>query len=731
MSALAVSRLDAERRFHATLMTELDVAVVAADADTRVTHYNRGAERLYGWRAEQIVGRILRWDRVPISAGELARGATWEGELEFPMPGGETIPTWSRISPLHAPDGTLEGFLSIAVDLTERKHAARQLERRIAQQAAVAELGERALAGAPSEELERIAVQVLAAQLDVHAAVLLHHDPPAGLLRVAASVGLAPADVAAWTIPDDAPRPSAIVRRSGEAIVVDDWAHDDRFGTFEAPPGFDRGSSMLVAVRGRQAAIGVLIAHSLQPRSFGSDDLHFLQSLANVLSTAIERERVERAIRHQALHDRVTGLPNRTLLLDRLGHAIDLGRRRRRDVAVLFLDIDHFKVINDTLGHAAGDELLRQVAPRLRGAVRPSDTVARFGGDEFVLLCEDVDEHQAATIARRVLQAFAPPFVLDGQEHYLSTSVGIALTRDCGNDPDALVRDADTAMYRAKERGRGRYELFDDAMRQRALARMRLEADLRRAAERGELEVHYQPVVSFDTGRAEAVEALVRWRHPQRGLLAAAEFVPVAAECGLLAPITGWVLREALEQVACWRAELPDQPRFCVGVNVSAVEVGRPDFLDGVLEALAAAGVPPEALGLEVTESTLADGGDPVRDTLQRLRDLGCHVTLDDFGTGASPLSHLERFPADVLKIDGSFVARLQDGVEHAPVARALVGVGQALGLIVAAEGVETAEQEAGLRALGCTIAQGYRFGAPAPAASCAALLARPLAVGA
>jgi diguanylate cyclase (GGDEF)-like protein/PAS domain S-box-containing protein len=729
MSDSAAARSEADARFHAKLLEELDAAVVAWDADGRVTHCSTGAERLFGWSSAELVGRRIDWTRGFAAAPEeLARGEAWAGERLVPTAAGASVPVSVRLAPLHAPDGTPEGFIAVAYDLTERRRAAAQLERRIGQQAAVAQLGERALEGMEIAALEQLAVELAAAHMDLAGAAFMELDRARGLLRPSATVGVAPHALEDWVVRTDAARPSAVVLRTGEPVVVDDWGLPHAYEMPRPAATAHHGSSMVVAVKGRDAAIGTLAAYGRDPHAFTVDDLHFLQAIANVLSDAIERVRTESAVRFQALHDRVTGLPNRALFLDRLGHALTLGGRQRRDLAVLFLDLDHFKRVNDTQGHAAGDDLLQQVAPRLRGAVRPADTVARFGGDEFVLLCEDVDEVHAADIAKRVLAAFAAPFVVEGQDHFLTTSVGIALTGRAGATADGLVRDADAAMYRAKDRGRGRYEIFDEDMRHRALARLRLESELRRAVDRDELELHYQPVVALRTGAVVGGEALVRWNHPERGRLGAAEFVPLAEETGLMVPITRWVLHEALGQVALWRAEHPPARRLVVGVNVSCADVARPDFEEVVLAALAASGVAPDALSLEITEPALVDPSDGTVDTLRRLQELGCMVTLDDFGTGYSSLRHLESFPATTLKIGRAFVARLQEGIDHAPVVRAIVGLGAALGLVVVAEGVETAEQEAGLRELGCRTAQGFRYSAPLPADAFGRLLASPAA---
>jgi diguanylate cyclase (GGDEF)-like protein len=652
-----------------------------AGADGRLCAVNAAARALLGAPAERLVGSAV---------GDVAGG---------------------------------HGVLTVLVDREQAGETERLLERRVAQQAAVAVLGERALKGTRTAALKDAAVEAIAQNLELDQAGYLEHQAHAGRLVMRAGIGWPEGWLGQWALDEGGEVPAAVALRTGEPIFVCDWATEERF---ERPPvgeDFELGSTMLVPVRNREQAAGCLVAHARRANAFTSDDLHFVQSLANVLSDAIERERVELAVRHQALHDRVTGLPNRSLLLDRLGHALALGGRRRREVAVLFLDLDHFKVINDTLGHAAGDELLAQVAPRLREAVRPADTVARFGGDEFVLLCENVGGAEATAIARRVLRSFAAPLEVAGHEHFVNASGGLALSRPRGDTAESLLRDADAAMYLAKERGRGRYEIFDEDLRRRALARLQMEADLRRALTAGELELHYQPIVDLAGGGVRAAEALVRWRDPDRGLLTPQDFLAVAEEAGLIAPLTEWVLKAALEQAAAWRAGHPALAELVVAVNVSSADVARVDFVDAVADALTTTGLPPDALSLEISEAALQDPGESGVGTLRLLRHLGVRITLDDFGTGSSSLSHLERFPVSALKIDRSFVARLQGGIAQAPVARAILGLADALDLEVVAEGVETPEEEQGLLELGCRLAQGFRYAAPARAVDCGAWL--------
>src|SRR4051794_36618185 len=412
------------------------------------------------------------------------------------------------------------------------------------------------------------------------------------------------------------------------------------------------------------------------------------------------RRSAELALAHRALHDALTGLPNRALFGDRL--ALALRRRVRRGtgtVAVFFLDVDRFKLINDSLGHDAGDALLLQVAARLEAAVRPEDTVARLGGDEFTVLCEDVaGELEAVAIAQRVVDLFEDPFDAAGREVFVSTSVGVALsTGRTGTTAEALIRDADAAMYRAKERGKARFELFDAPLRAHALRRLELETALRRAIRRGELRVHFQPQVELGGGRVVAREALVRWEHPQQGLLEPAQFLPAAEESGLVVALGAHVLREA-----CARAA---QDRLPVAVNLSDRHVAHPDVVSHVAAALDDAGLAPEALTLELREGAL---GVESTGVLRDLTALGVRLALDDFGTGSSCLAHLRAGPVEVVKLDGALVAG--DGA----VLAAVVALARALGLEIVAEGVETREQLAALEALGCDRAQGYLLGEPA-----------------
>jgi diguanylate cyclase (GGDEF)-like protein/PAS domain S-box-containing protein len=480
------------------------------------------------------------------------------------------------------------------------------------------------------------------------------------------------------------------------------------------------GELTLLAGDGREVPVSQLIqAHAgsdgaVQYYSFSARDL-------------TERRDYQSRLAHEVLHDRLTGLPNRGLFVDRLTQSLARTQRKDSLLAVLFVDLDRFKLVNDSLGHEAGDRLLLEVAARLQSVLRSGDTAARFGGDEFTLLCEEVvDEAQGTAIARRVLSVLSVPFVLDGSPVHLTGSVGIVLSDGAaGTRPEDLLRDADAALHRAKELGKARYELFDERLRASALARFHTESALHEAIELGQFRVHYQPEVSLLTGEVVAAEALVRWLHPVNGLVGPDDFIPLAEETGLIDQIGGWVLREACAQAARWRNARPDGKPFVVWVNLSPRQLDG-DIVGVVAAAIAETGVDPARLGLEVTETALLGDADAAIEVLRQLRGLGVAIVIDDFGTGYSSLAYLRRLPVNGVKIDRSFVAGLGASREDDAIVGAVVGMASALGLTTVAEGVETRAQLDELVRLGCDMAQGYYFARPAPDLSMEALLADP-----
>jgi diguanylate cyclase (GGDEF)-like protein len=447
------------------------------------------------------------------------------------------------------------------------------------------------------------------------------------------------------------------------------------------------------------------------------------------LEHVAEQKRARDELVRQALHDPLTGLANRTLFMDRLTQALARSNRHPGTLAVMFLDLDRFKLINDSLGHSVGDQVLMCMTDRLRGVLRFEDTASRFGGDEFVILCEDVQSEQdAILIADRLALAVAKPMPMDAGNVVVTTSIGIAVAKARTDTAEDLVRNADSALYRAKERGRARYELFDHRLRTRAVKRLTIENELRRAIDLGELRVFYQPLVVVDEPRVVALEALARWAHPGRGLLEPAEFIPVAEETGLIVPLGTWVLEEVCQQWARWReAGGPDTP-LTVSVNLSTQQLARPQFEDVVERVLTKTSMAPENLSLEITESVLMETSPAVHATVRALRDLGVRFAIDDFGTGYSSLAYLKAIEVDTLKVDRSFVDGLGHNHGDTEIVNAVVSLAHALSLSAVAEGVETANQLEYLQLIGCDVAQGYYFAKPAPADALDHLLTSPVA---
>lgn len=447
----------------------------------------------------------------------------------------------------------------------------------------------------------------------------------------------------------------------------------------------------------------------------------------------VQRKSAEEQLRHDAFHDKLTNLPNRALLMDRLRQCLERAKRNSEHVfALLFLDIDNFKVINDSLGHSAGDELLVETARRLVAGLRSLDTVsrigedtlARLGGDEFVVLLDGIRRpSDAALVAERIQERMSAPLEIDGRIVAITASIGIALTQgECG-DVNELVRNADTAMYRAKHAGRARYAMFDNAMHVEAMARLELENDLRVALDRGEFEVFYQPIVELESGRINGFEALLRWRHPRRGLISPAEFIPLAEEMGLIVPIGRWVLDRACRQLSAWNRQLPSEQALSISVNVSRRQLGESAFRAEVEQIIRDTGVEAGRLGLEVTEGTFMSTEESMDQKLIELKKLGVQLHMDDFGTGYSSLSCLDRFPLDVIKIDRSFVTNLESNRKYSAIIQAIVTLARNLNIKVTVEGVETEEQLAQILTFECDYAQGYYYSRPVDARAAGALM--------
>jgi diguanylate cyclase (GGDEF)-like protein len=498
--------------------------------------------------------------------------------------------------------------------------------------------------------------------------------------------------------------------------------------------------ALIAPLQGESRVIGTMMVGNRigELATFDADDVRLFGTLANHASVSLENGRLERSLtrlrelqeqlRHQATHDPLTGLANRALLNERVSHALDLLDRSSGSVAVLALDLDDFKTVNDSLGHGVGDELLVLAAQRLRDCIRPGDTVARHGGDEFTILLENVHSvDETCIVANRVISCLEPPFSLQEKEVSVRASVGVALSAGGGESTAEILGNADVAMYAAKRAGKDRFQIYAPDMHHAAVTRLKLKGDLQHALQHDEMKVVYQPIVDLEQGRITGIEALLRWQHPYRGQVQPLEFLSLAEETGLIIPLGGWVLRTALEQVAEWQT-LHSRP-INVSINLSARELQKSSTVDEIAQALRETGVEPSRVTLEITETSLMKDTEATLDALRQLKEIGLCLAIDDFGTGYSSLSYLERFPVDTLKIDKSFIDNISRGPDTV-LAHAVVKIGEAMGLTTVAEGIESHEQLAELRELKCDMGQGFLFAPPLPPEEIEILLddgARPL----
>ena len=729
--ARLIDRVTRERNFVSNVVDTAAALVVVIDLDGRVQTVNPACTALTGYSADEVNGRAFEELLRPAETDRVR--TEWPALLGSPgarqfdaglvtRDGDVKLIAWSAIAARDA-EGEPDHVIATGIDITDRKRSEQELRRRLRREAAVAELGRRGLEGLSLPELMARSVDLVAAQLDLDRAEVWEVTQFTGELVLTAGRGWDHSAVNATRLPADHTTQPGFTLDSDEPVAVSDFEEEQRFSLPDELRAAGVRSGVSVTIPGPRRPYGVLAGHSLAPRDYSQDDILFMHSVAHVLAAAIERWRSEESIRHNALHDPLTGLPNRTLFLNRLAHVFSKREATASSAAVMFLDIDNFKLVNDSLGHDIGDRLLRAIAPRLSEALRPSDTVARFGGDEFVVLCEEVaDGRDALQVADRLQEVLAAPFDLDGEEHFLSASIGVALANGAYATPEEAMRDADAAMYRAKERGRANCELFDDAMRDRALGRLRLETALRGVVERDELSVYYQPVVRMEDGSVSGLEALMRWQHSGMGPVSPLEFIPIAEDTGLIIDLGRWVLEQVCRQAVRWEQELEIEAPL-VTVNLSPRQVAHAELVPTVARVLGDTGLDPARLGLEITENVLISEADSPFNTLHSLKRLGVQLMLDDFGTGYSSLSYLKRFPVDTLKIDRTFVDGVGKETEDSAIVEAVIGMARTLDLGVIAEGVETREQADTLRELGCERAQGFWYGRPRPAADTTPLL--------
>ncbi len=673
-----------EERFRAALLESIGQAVVVTDAAHRVVVFNGAAEALYGWSADDVIGRpvgeVIRVHDAAEAVTELLAahdaGATWTGDLDLVRRDGSVFPALVTSTPVFDRSGHRVANIGVAADLTQRHQAYE---------------ASRALSAIVTSSADAIFTK----RLD---GTVLSWN--AGAERL---YGYTPEEMIGRNVrllnPDAVPEIDELTARvaQGEIVAGHEVTRRHRDGSEVA---VSITISPMVDERGRVVAASV-IARDIA-----------------------ERHRLEEALRQQAMYDALTGLPNRTLLEDRLTQLLASCERQRKPVAVLFCDLDHFKQVNDASGHLTGDKLLKEAARRLAAAVRPADTVARLGGDEFIVVCQ-ADADQAELVARRLQEALREPIVLDGHRHHVTASIGIAVAPPLEADPATLMSQADTAMYEVKAAGRAGFRVFDPAMASHSKERLRLSNELRDAVAARALTVHYQPQFDLATQPITGFEALVRWRHATRGWIAPDRFLPLAETGGFVHELDQQVLEQACQDMGRLMRTGLLLPGSRMAVNFSAKTVTDPGMVAGVLAAAGHAGLPLTAVEIEVTETGLLDDLESACVGLGRLRTLGVDVALDDFGTGYSSLTYVRQLPVGALKIDRSFVENVVDSADDRAIAASIVALGRALDLRVVAEGIEDTDQLRLLRELGCSAAQGYLWSPAVPYEALAVLLRR------
>lgn len=671
----------------ALLLEEIQQSVIGLDNTWRVTYWNHASERLYGFGSTEVLGRKI--SELGIIAGldlqgqavalreiteGIAAGQGWAGEFWMQHRMGRGFTVYATVSPVRGIAAKSVAAVAVSTEITRD----------------ITELKRLQVAAA---ELERL----VAAQEMVHMGIVEH-------------------DIVSnrWSHSDEYARiyglaPGELVSRKQSLALV----HPEDLELIQAARrALDSGTKRVEYEFRIMRADGELRWMQSQARmTHDANNGAPLRFLATVMDIT-DRKDAEQVLEWQARHDALTGLPNRYLLIDVLQGFLARASRR---VVVMFVDVDRFKLVNDGIGHTAGDALLILLGERLRTAVRSGDTVGRFGGDEFVIVCENLGIRDAAAAAERIRMATRQPFNIDGRRIFLNVSVGIAVSGP-GDTAESLLNGADTAMYEAKAAGGDGSVVYDSRTTGQAAGRLDLQSDLRVALERDELFLEYQPIIELDTEQTVGFEALLRWRHREHGLIMPDTFIPIAEETGLILPIGTWVLNEALAQVQRWRSNVPGAGNLWAAVNISARQLVTPDFPDIVHTAAVAAGIDPAAVNLEITETVLMEQPELPSETLHRLHDLGVGLSIDDFGTGYSSLSYIQWMSARTLKIDRSFIEVLDTDPQRASIIELILGMARTLDLVVIAEGVETPNQLAELRRLGVHHAQGYLWSKPMPA---------------
>jgi diguanylate cyclase (GGDEF)-like protein/PAS domain S-box-containing protein len=714
-----------QQRAQVTLASIHD-GVLTTDAEGRIDFLNAVASDITGWSLQEAKGRPLtevfqlvhegKAEPVAAALAELRAGTDITDRLQSATlinRANQPIPVDCSLALIRDGD-TVSGIVAVARDISARRTVERALQRQTLQHGLLARFGQVALENPPFGDLMTQAAEIVQQGLSVDLCRVLKVGLDDRTLIHVAGAGWSDSWLREPFFDAAAETEGHFVVGAREAIVVHDFESEARFRYSPILRAHAVRAAVEVLICGAGGPHGVLGAYAREPGRFDDDSVNFVRSVSNTLAAAIVRRNAEEQLAYMAQFDALTGLPNRSLYLDRLGQTLVEAERDKRPVGVLFVDIDRFKNVNDTHGHGVGDLLLVKVAERLRAAVRSGDTVGRLGGDEFtVTLAHLARDDDAGKVARKIVSALGESFELGGHRVYVSASIGISVYPVDGREPDTLLKNADTAMYRAKESGRSMYQFYLPQMNERAVARMRIESDLRGALGRGEFLLHYQPKVELVNGEISGVEALLRWSPPGRDLVSPDQFISILEDTGLIVPIGKWVVTTVCAQIRRWQAEgVTPRP---VAVNLSARQFRQAD-LDAVIgDILSGSAVDPGLLELELTESTLMSDSEATVQTLRSMKARGIRVAVDDFGTGYSSLGYLKRFPIDALKIDRTFIRDVTTDPDDATIVLAIINLARSLKLKVVAEGVETEEQLTFLRAHGCDELQGYYFAQPLP----------------
>lgn len=686
-----------------------------AGLNGRVLHANEAMGELLGRSSEELAGA---------SVAELIHPADRERTLEFFASGqrarrveerllkADGTPVWVDVSASLVEDhrGHPKYYFTQMLDITARREAEHQAAAQSTRQAAIADIGHAAVQGAAIETLSEQVADVAAELLRLDAAVLVECQPGLARCRLLAAKGPWASDYAevkagSWPLVR-----SALTR--GEPVAVEDWMTEERFHMTGVERRLEARSAVAVVVRGHPKPFGVLLGESKTPRKFTADEVNFLRGLSNAVAAAVEQQRAQEEVAHAATHDALTGLPNRALLMDLLRHSLAQRRRPGSEVAVAIIDLDRFGLVNESLGHELGDQLLRQIAARFSSVLRVWDTLARFTSDEFALICEELQNERAAIrVVERLLASLEEPFRIANELVTITGTVGITIT---GRDQSAesALRDAQAAVHRAKERSPGGYQLFDSEVHERTAGRLRTENALRRAIGSDELSIAYQPVVASRSRRIVGAEALLRWNHPDWGPVSPVEFIPIAEESGVIIPLGRFVLSEGMRQLGRWRAE---GRTVQLGLNISSRQLYDDALVELTAAILRQTGLPAESVIFELTETALVADEEAALEVMQAIKELGIRLALDDYGTGWASLGYLSTFPFDVVKLDRTLIRTIEASRKDEIIVASTIEMGHALDLIVVAEGVETREQDAKLRELGCDLVQGYYHAHPMP----------------